>query len=335
MALVLVPLVGPFHLRFPRYNAVTVRDMVASLAPRLVLTSALPPGAFDAPTWQDVDEVALPLAVVPWARSQRVPVEAVGEPSPDPDAQADFERYLGEARGGQDALARLHEVRGPLGDLLAKALDARRVVDDLLPAVARERDLRLELFGDGPGTDWGEARADRVAERVREHLSAAPDGGAVALLAPVEGVPALRERLPEASLAEPAPPSDEARRRALLDAALGGEAQDPERMLAALREEAGAEARLAEADLLLARGHVAEALERLETASHGDFSRPYHVPGWLLARLGQLYDLAGRREDARRAYRGTLALSWAPAAAREAARDGLETPFAPPGREEP
>lgn len=322
----LVPLVGPFHLRFPRYNAVTVRDVAAALRPDRLLTSALPQGTEGESAWLETEEVALPLAVVPWAGSERRRILAVGEPSPDPSAPADMERFLQQAPAGREAIARLREAREPVEGLLAQRLDHERIVSELVPALDVLRKIRLELFGDGPGTDWLEARSDRVADRVRSVRADAPEGTLV-LFVPVEQAPALAERLGDARFAPPAPATDEARRRALLDAAMGGEAEDPERMLSALRELAGAEPRLAEADLLLARGHVLEALEILETTSRGDFSRPYHVPGWLLARLGQLYDLAGRREDAERAYRGALALSWAPAAAREAAAEGLRRPF--------
>ena len=43
--------------------------------------------------------------------------------------------------------------------------------------------------------------------------------------------------------------------------------------------------------------------------------------------MGQLLDLAGERERALRAYRGVLALSWAPEEARAVALAGLKTPF--------
>ncbi|MDZ7799925.1 MAG: hypothetical protein U5K81_03905 [Trueperaceae bacterium] len=323
MALRLVPLVGPFHLRFPRYNAVTVRDVVAAEAPELVLTTALPAGAFREPDWKTTEEVALPMAVVPWAHARGVPLRGAAAPSPDPAARADLERYLSEATAARPAMERLADAEAPMRALLEAALDQERIVRELLPAVQAVHDTRLELFGDGPGTDWLENRADRMAADLRRAAR-----GRTVVLAPIEHLPPLLGRLgDDAAFATVAPPSDEARRRALLDSALSGEAREPARLLEALRELAGAEARLAEADVLLAHGHPAEALEVLEQASRGDFSRPYHVPGWLLARLGQLYDLAGRRDDARRAYRGALALDWAPEAAREAARLGLERPF--------
>jgi hypothetical protein len=125
------------------------------------------------------------------------------------------------------------------------------------------------------------------------------------------------------------PPSPAARRRALLDVAWQGEAPDVAGLLAQLREGPEAEARFLEAQLLLAHDHPAEALDVLEQASHGDFREPYLLPGLLLARLGQLRDLAGRRDRALQAYRGALALGWAPAEARAVARAGLEAPFVP------
>lgn len=325
MPLLLVPLVGPFHRRFPRYNAVTVREVVAAAEPDAILTTALPPGALDDPAWQDVDEPAL-APVVRWARDADVPLAEVGEPSPDPGAPADFVRYLAQSAEDHPAVRRLAEARAPLEELLGRALDLPRIQRELLPAVAAFHDARTELFDDGPGTDWLESRSDRMAER----LAPWSDRRAV-VLTPVDHLPAVRRRLGEAATdAADVPPSAAARQRALLDTAFAGEADDPAGLIAALREIDAPEARLAEADTLLGHGHAAEALGVLREAVRGDFSEPPYLPGWLLARLGQLYDLDGRREDAKRSYRGVLALSWAPAPAREAAREGLERPFAPP-----
>lgn len=320
----LVPLVGPFHRRFPRYNAVTVREIVAAAEPDAILTTALPPGALDDPAWQDVDEPGLP-PVVRWARDAGVAVAEVGEPSPDPTAPADFLRYLAQSSEDHPALRRLAEARAPLEELLGRALDLTRIQNELLPAVAALHDARIELFGDGPGSDWLEQRVDRMAERLKPWSNAR-----AVVLTSVDHLPVLRRRLAQtASDAADVPPSAAARQRALLDTAFAGDADDAAGLIAALREIDAAEARLAEAEVLLGHGHAAEALGVLREAVRGDFSEPPYLPGWLLARLGQLYDLDGRREDALRSYRGVLALSWAPAPAREAARDGLERPFAP------
>lgn len=322
MAFHLVPLVGPFHRRFPRYNAETVGEVVAKLDPEVVVTSALSDAAFAQPDWRDVDEPGLERAVA-WARHQGRPIHAVGEPSPDARATDDFIRYLRESGGANDALQQIDEAEAPLAALLEEALDLDRIRTELEPPIARLDDLRRDLFGDGPGTDWREERSDVVSERLRPFESQR-----VALLVPIDHLPALRRRLGSGAL-DPAnvPPSDAARRRALLDTAFLGRADDAGRLLTALRELNEPEARLAEAETLLRHGHGAEALEVLIEATRHDFFEPAYLPGWLLARLGQLYDLDGRREEAKKAYRGVLALTWAPRPAREGALEGLERPF--------
>lgn len=324
MPLHLVPLVGPFHRRFPRYNAETVREVVERLDPDVVVTSCLSASAFEQPDWRDVDEPGFE-RVVAWARSDGRTVHALGEASPDPSAAADFVRYLREAGAASDALARVDEAEAPLVELLAGALDLDRIFGELEPRLTELVDVRLEAFGDGPGTDWLEERSDGVAERLRSL-----EASRAALLVPIDHLPALRRRL--GSMLENAPnvpPSETARQRALLDSAFLGRADDAAGMLSALREVEAPEARLAEAETLLRHGHGAEALEVLIEATRHDFFDPPYLPGWLLARLGQLYDLDGRREEAKKAYRGVLALSWAPRPAREAASDGLDQPFRP------
>ena len=328
MPLHLVPLVGPFHRRFPRYNAVTVREIVAELDPDLVATTALVDGAFEAPDWRDVDEPGL-AAVVDWARARKRPAVALGTASPDPTAAHDFVRYLRESGGAEEALAEVDEAERPLVELLEGALDLGRIRDELEPLVATLHDRKVARFGDGPGTDWLEERASAAAQRV-----ASLEGERIALLVPIDQLPPLRRSL-QATLppgiplgeAPDVPPSEAARRRALIDAAFLGRGDDAASLVSALREVEGPEARLAEAETLLRHGHAAEALELLIETTREDFSDPPYLPGWLLARLGQLYDLDDRREEAKKAYRGVLALAWAPAPAREAARAGLERPF--------
>ena len=87
------------------------------------------------------------------------------------------------------------------------------------------------------------------------------------------------------------------------------------------------EARYHEANLLLADSRPEEALESLLRLLKLELHEPYYLPGFALARLGQVYDLAQLRDEALRSYRGVLALSWAPASAVVAATAGLTTPF--------
>lgn len=321
----LIPLLGPLHLRYPAYNAVVVRDLARAADPDALALAPLEPGALATPAWQDTPELALPLAVVPWARRAGLPLHAVGEPIPDPTAEADARRYL---EGYAAARAELREIDArlaPLGELLAEGLTRERVERELLPLLRAHHALRAERLEDGPVTGWAGARGRAVAERV---LALPADR--VVLLAAAEQIPALEPVLAAGAELLPPPaaePGEEAARRALLDHAFRGDAADPASLLEGLRRLDGAEARFHEANLLLAHGHAAEALGTLEEASRGDFSEPYFLPGYLLVRLGQLRDLDGRRDAALRAYRGALALDWIPADAREEAQAGLQRPF--------
>lgn len=328
MELLLVPLIGPFHLRSPAYNSVTVRDLVAAWQPEAIATTALTPGALDDPGWQDTPEMALPLAVVPWAHRRGLEVHEIGEPHPDPSAEEDFRRYLEPYPEPMKQLRQVESQLQPVSELLESALTLERISRELVPAIERYQREREERFGDGPASGWLRERLEGSAGRASELTQER-----VALLAPADHLPILKEALAKRStaLAEPpsVAPSPDARERAVLDYAFQVEVPEPGQLITQLREIAGSEARFHEANLLLAGGHGYEALEILEKTSHGDFSSPYFLPGYLLARLGQLRDLADRRQDALRAYRGVLALDFAPAEAVEAARAGLENPFSP------
>ncbi len=333
-----VPLVGPFHTRFPLYTVVHVRSILEQLKPDVVAIATLAPGALERPGWQATGELALPHTVVPWARRRGVPLVEVGslagtpgEPG-NPDDAAEFDRFLSEFEAGRERLRRVQAALEPVKELLSRSLNLSRIRAELLPAIAAYEAARREEYGEGPGTGWAVERAERVAERV-----AALQHDHVALVAGVDDLPALTEalgrRMRLADAPDPAPDPQEARTRALLDVAMRGEVDDPGALLAQLRETPGAEARYHQANLLLAFDHVPEALELLKEVTSGDFQEPYFLPGFVLARLGQLYDLTGERTAALRAYRGALALDYAPPEAEEAARAGLEAPFAWPSKE--
>ncbi|MFN2321344.1 MAG: hypothetical protein ABR510_00095 [Trueperaceae bacterium] len=328
--LTLVPLTGPWHLRHPRWNVVVVREALDALAPDRVATTALPPDYAADPDWRETDEVALPWTVAPWAAQRGTPLEGVGAPPPIAGAAADFERYLAGFPGARSALDGAAAALAPLRERLPRPNDLAGLLSEVVPPLAEDLRVRLTAFGDGPATSWRGERAASAVERAQ-----ALGGERPALLVELDLWPAVVRELDErgaawSAIASP-PPSPAARRRALLDVAWQGEAPDVAGLLGQLREGDEPEARFLEAQLLLAHDHPAEALDALEQASHGDFREPYLLPGLLLARLGQLRDLAGRRDRALQAYRGVLALAWAPAEARAAARAGLEVPFAPEG----
>ena len=341
----LIPLMGPWHLRHPRWNVVTVRDALDALEPALVWTTALPPDFERDPAWRDTDEIALPWTVAPWATRRGTPLRGIAAPGAE-DAP-DFERYLSAYPQARAPLDAAHAALRPLHDVLPMAIDLPRILAEVVPPLADELRLRLEAFGDGPGTGWRMRRARAAAERVAADLRDAASPGLAAspgfaggkrsaVLVEVDLWPALTQALDAAGLAwsppEPPPVTAGARTRSLLDVAWRGEAEDVAGLLGQLRELDLAEARFLQAQLLLTHDHAAEALEVLEGAANGDFREPYLLPGLLLARLGQLRDLAGRRDRALQAYRGALALDWAPADARAAAEAGLRAPFALPAR---
>ncbi len=338
---VLVPLVGPFHTRFPRYNAVTVRDIVKAAKVEALAVAALPPDAFQEAGWQGTHEVALPLALVPWARREAVPVHAVGsfpgrpgEPGEAND-ESDFLAYLEQFDAGVERLRRVRRTQAKLEELLRAPLDLARVVRELLPAIDDHQLNRAAEFGEGPGTGWLAARSAVVATRVTDLPYRR-----VALVAGVDDLPQLRRALeavsassdagPRVEYLDPAlapEPSAEERERALLDVAMRGDTDDPQALLTALRALGAPEARYHEANLLLEHGEVDDALAVLELVLRTDFNEPYYLPGFLLARIGQVYDLVSDRQAALRSYRGVLALDFAPAEAVEAARSGLERTF--------
>jgi len=322
--LTLVPLLGPFHLHYPAYNAVSVRETVAAFQPDALALTPLGPDGLSTPAWQSTPEIPLPLSVVPWARG-RVPLHGVFERSPDKGAEGDFRRYLEGYPQLRGTLQELDARLRPLHALLQEPLTLARVQREVVPTLRAHQEAREAAFEDGPGTDWLRARVGVMAGRVLELPYAR-----VAVLASADHLPFLEDALCEHAELEAPPqpaPTDAARERSLLDFAFRGEVSEPGNVIAQLRTLEVPEARFHEANLLLAGGHVAEALDLLEATSRADFSSPYFLPGYLLARLGQLRDLVGDREGAKRAYRGTLALSWAPEEAVEAARRGLDHPF--------
>ncbi|MEX2542490.1 MAG: hypothetical protein WD314_11805 [Trueperaceae bacterium] len=332
MELLLVPLIGPFHLRSPSYNGVSVRDALAAWEPDALATSALARGEMAEPRWQDTPEIALPLAVAPWAGRRGLPLREFGEPSPEPGSEDDFRRYVEPFPELRARLAKVEAALRPVEALLEEGLTAERITGALLPEIRAHQVAREAEFGDGPATDWLRQRMETVAGRVFD-LAGEADDLRLAVLAPVDHLPFLEDALRAGGLESARLPaiarSPEALERSVLDYAFRVDVPEPASLLERLREMAGSEARYHEANLLLAGGHGYEALELLEKTSRGDFSSPYFLPGYLLARLGQLRDLADRRDDALRAYRGALALDFAPAEAREAARAGLERPFSP------
>jgi hypothetical protein len=321
----LIPLMGALHLHYPQYNAVTVRDLLIAHPPEALALTPLSEAAFSKPAWQDTPEVALPLTVVPWAQRHGLPVYPVFEPSPDKDAYPQFMQFAEQYPQLRSRVAHVNSQLRPLQPLLNEPLTLPRILHEVIPLLRRyqlERETELE---EGPATDWWRSRMTRMAERI-----AALPHSMVTVLASAEHLPFLEDALAQQlalQVLEPVPVSEESRIRSLLDFAFKTDVPEPGNVIAQLREVDTPEARYHEANLLLANGHVVEALELLREASKTDFAEPYYLPGFLLARLGQLYDLTDDRPNALRCYRGVQALTYAPRAALEAAETGLSAPF--------
>lgn len=333
MQLLLVPLFGPLHLRWPALNAVTMRDLLAEFDPQQVFTTVLAEGETDDASWQDTFELVLPLSIAPWLKRRQLPLAGVREPVKDPEASADFRRFVDEMPALRERLTAWLACGRQLEQLLGQALTPERLNTEVLPLLREQHAALIEAAGDGPATGWVAERAAVMARRIVEEA----DAERVAVLAAAEEVPALEEAF-RAAGSEPLPlpagvaQSEEARLRGLLDHALlsAGDRENPELEETLARLDLP-EAEYLRAGQLLGRGALGEALAVLERAANMDFSGPYYLPGFLLARLGQLRDAAGDREGARKAYRAVLALSFVPREAREAAELHLQEPFAPAG----
>lgn len=321
----IVPLLASLHLRYPNYNALSLRDYVAAFAPEAVVLSSLEPNSLEKPSWQDTPEIVLPMSIVPWAQQQGLPLLPILIPSPDPQASYDFRRYLGQYSQQRRALMEVDQLLQPVQELLGQALTLARIDSELLPLLEDYQQQREARFEDGPASDWLRERMQAMAKTVLELPYRR-----VALLASIDHIPFLQAALRSQATLVRLPklePSEAVRQRALLDFAFLGELPEPGNVLAQLRKLDSSEARFHEANILLSHGHIAEAYEVLEQTSQGDFSQPYFLPSYLLSRLGQVRDLMGKRDAALRAYRAVRALDWAAAEALEAANTGLQQPF--------
>jgi hypothetical protein len=325
MQLTLVPLMGPFHLRYPAYNVVMVRDIVVASQSDAIVTTVLQNDDLNTPAWQDTLEVALPHTIIPWAKKRALPVHGVFEPSPDPSALEDFKRFANEYPAARSQMNNVEVLLRPLQALLEHPLTLARIENEVIPLLREYQLEREKVFEDGPATDWLHERTKKMAQKILllPHEK-------ITVLASAEHIPFLLGELKDKVEFQQAPTieaTEESRERSLLDFAFRSDVNEPGNVIAKLKTIKKSEARYHEANLLVANGHLTEALETLENASHTDFSEPYYLPGYLLARLGQLYDLADKRDAALRAYKGVRALSYAPESALEAADAGLEKAF--------
>ncbi len=325
MNIYLIPTMGSLHLRYPSYNALSVSDLLSQYNPESIAITSLSKNEYDKPQWQDSPEIVLPLAVMPWAKKRGLDVHFVKEPSPDAKAYQDFRRYAQNHPDLQNKLYQSEIVLRPLEELLSQALSIGRILKELVPIIYESQKLEEELLEEGPATNWRRSRSKTMAKRI---LAIARQS--VAVLVAIDDYPFLKEELEkEANIIETKKiaASPAAKQRSLLDFAFRTEVANPEELLESLEAIASPEAYYHMGNILLHNGHFDAALEKLVAASKTDFSQPYFLAGYLLARLGQVYDLQGNRNMAQKSYRGGLEFDYAPKDAITAAQEGLAQAF--------
>ena len=315
-SLLLLPDLGDLLRTQPQYNAATLCELLAALGGREVWWATSPDPEHplrDALPAAGITVRELPLPDWTWADAEHEQLLT----------------FLKLYPQGRERLRTAAEAEAAFARHLTAPLTPADVLGGALFTVAREyQAATAAALDEGPGTRWHARRLDEVAALARD-LSGV-------LLAPLDDLPGLLERLPGGALPELPGfvPGEASRLRALADRAWRlNEEDDPAALLAALEREPGdrvtprAELDAATANLHFAAGDLPGARFWLERAAHTLPEHPRSLPGLVLARLGQVRDALGERDLARRTYQAALALSFAPAAARAAAAAGLHTPF--------
>ena len=255
-------------------------------------------------------------------------------PLPFAEAETDHAQlvaFLSQYPQGRERLRAAEQAEQAFATVLTAPLTVQRALSEELQVAARTYHAAIRAaLGEGPGTRWRERRLKAVTSA----LAAVTEG---VVLLPLDDLPDLLAALPAARPPDLTGfvPGETSRLRALADRAWQlREDDDLGALLDALERETGdavtprAELDAAAAGIYLAVGDLESARALLERAAHGlTDDLPRSLPGLVLARLGQVRDAQGDRELAQRSYRALLALSYAPAFAREAAEAGLRAPF--------
>lgn len=322
VSVLLLPTLGPFHILHPRYNAVTVLELLKAYQPSQILLASYGPAELESGRWRDHNELSF-FHVLPWAQSS-VGVEALDTLTHLRDEAEAFRQVLGQYPKGQEALARASDLEASLSQVLSTPkTPADFASETTLQALRAYTEGYARLFGEGPATGFRLKRMQEVAGSGKLEAR-----GQVAVLVDLLDYPFLQALLPEAQLPQANSSSEAERERSVLDRAWRlEESDDWALLLNQLQEVEGPEAMYCAAQIYLAAGQPEDALALLEQLVHTDFQYPEYLPGYALARYGQLADALGQRDKALRAYAAVLALAWVPQEAREIALAGHRTPF--------
>ena len=308
----------------PRYNARTVVELLMGAGGKVIYLASYSKQGLEQKVWRDRNELPL-FELMPFVEDDLVSLEALGENAESLQHEAElFSEYLGNMPRGEEAKETLAEIDRELSEFLsAPRLPSEFAGEEFIGGLERILQKQAAFAGEGPATGFRQQRMAQVAEALSEIEDAV-------VLVDVLDYPALMRRLPGARGPWDREPTKAEMERALLDRAWRLENEEEwGNLLAQLSEIGSAEAGYLASQIYLAAGQPEDSLRLLEEVSRGDFSRPEYLPGYVLARLGQLYDLAGQRDKALRAYTAVLALSWAPAEVKEIAQAGLRAPFKP------
>ncbi len=316
--MLLLPSLGPFHILHPRYNAATVLALLEEARPKVVYLASHSEVELEGGLWREEDPLLFHL--LPWAEERGIPVVALDEEAHLKGEAEAFRQALAQHPLGQPHLERMRGFDQELWQLLRLPLTPEDLGSEgFLSRLRQVYGGFVQAFGEGPATGFRARRMARVAEGLK--------GREGAVVAELLDYSLLAETFPQA-LPKAHEPTEAERQRALLDRAWQlKEGDDWVGLLEGLFQIGSPEALYLAAQVYLAAGEWREALALMEEVFRMDFQYPGYLPGYVLARFGQLLDLVGERERALRAYRGVLALSWAPEEARAMALAGLRAPF--------
>lgn len=316
--MILLPSLGPLHILHPRYNAATVLAILEAANPPVVYLASHSEASLAEGTWREEDPLLFHL--LPWAEARGVPVVPVDREAHLKGEAEAFREALAQYPAARPHLERLAAFDRDLSALLQRPLTPERLyAPEFLGELGALYEGFVRTFGEGPATGFRARRVAGVVEALK--------GREGAVVADLLDFLLLLEAFPQEG-PPPHRPTEAERVRALLDRAwLLKEEDDWGALVEQLFAIGSPEALYLAAQVYLASGQWEDALALMEEVFRTDFQHPGYLPGYVLARMGQLLDLAGERERALRAYRGVLALSWAPEEARAVALAGLKTPF--------
>jgi tetratricopeptide (TPR) repeat protein len=324
VSVLVIPTLGPFHVLHPRYNGVTVLELLKAHQPERIFLASYSPEELAAQSWRDQNELSL-FHVLPWAESAGIALEALDHRS---ELKAEAERFreaLSQYPKGQQILSQMRGLEENLRWVVGNPRTPEDFAQDsVLQALRAYHQGYVQVFGEGPATGFRQQRMAQVAAQLGHAW------GRVAVLVDLLEYPLLLDHLPAERCKLPGAhtPTELERQRSVLDRAWQlSEADDWAVLLQQLREVGGPEALYCAAQIYLAAGQIADAFELMEQLVYTDFQYPEYLPGYALARYGQLADLMGQRDKALQAYRAVLGLSWVPQEAREIALAGQRTPF--------